>query len=201
MTVPVGSCSRMVPGTLRATPPTPDETPRPTSISGRKVWVDDSNAHNTRPASITVELLANGEVVDSKTVTGKSDRWSYSFTGLDRTDDNGNTITYTVREVEVSGYTTTVSGTTITNELIPRTTEEYTSLNGIKTWVDNNNADGNLAVNTAIMAGEWEISPSKRVWPCSACPAEVARFSAPFSFFSALFRHATMSSTLNGFVI
>ena len=51
-------------------------------IAGAKVWVDESNVHNVRPGSITVELLADGEVVSSSpTWTKKSgDRWTFTFT-------------------------------------------------------------------------------------------------------------------------
>ncbi|MCL1981547.1 MAG: Cna B-type domain-containing protein, partial [Clostridiales bacterium] len=53
--------------------------PGTTSVSGSKVWVDAGDADGTRPDSITVNLLANGAVADSKTV---SSPWTYEFADL-----------------------------------------------------------------------------------------------------------------------
>ena len=130
--------------TPRVTPPPGDEpTPPPTTrVTGRKVWVDEGNAHRTRPASITVQLYADGELTDAKPTwtDTDSDNWSYAFNGLPSEKD-GVAIEYTVRELPVDGYETSISGTTITNTLIPREPERVT-LSGQKTWVDGDNADG-----------------------------------------------------------
>ncbi|MBR6033406.1 MAG: Cna B-type domain-containing protein, partial [Clostridia bacterium] len=106
-----------------------------TSVSGTKTWADDNNRDRVRPASITVNLLANGTKVDSKTVTA-ADNWAYSFTNLPK-NENGTAITYTITEEAVAGYTTEVSGYNVTN-----THEiETTSVSGTKTWADDNNRD------------------------------------------------------------
>ena len=124
-------------------PPEPMPTPVPrTQVEGLKIWQDENNAHKTRPSSITVELLADGRVVDSRSVRGRGNTWSYSFTDLPAVDEDGSTIRYTVRETPVSNYTTSVSGYTITNTLIPRETQKYVRLSGSKTWQDNDNARG-----------------------------------------------------------
>ena len=93
-------------------------------------------------STITVQLLAEGVLVDTKTVSGSGSTWSFSFTGLPAVREDGSTITYSLRETAVSGYTTTVSGTTITNTLIPKTPEEYIDISGTKTWFDENNESG-----------------------------------------------------------
>src|SRR5699024_8105656 len=51
-----------------------------TDVSGTKTWVGDDESN--RPASIVVELLRNGEVVDEVEVTAETD-WTYGFTDLD----------------------------------------------------------------------------------------------------------------------
>ena len=112
--------------------------PATTDISGLKIWVDESNAHKTRPASITVTLYADGQPVNA-TPTWRNtdtDRWTFTFAGLPAEDANGNAITYTVKETPVEGYTSTVTGTSITNELIPREPSEYKDLSGTKSWVE-----------------------------------------------------------------
>lgn len=120
------------------TTPPPEETPVEVNVNGAKVWRDSNNEHRTRPASITVELLRNGEMINRITVSGGSNagRWNYSFGKQPKLDANGVAYTYTVREIEVPGYTSTVRGTSIVNDLIPRTPKAYTSLSGRKDWKD-----------------------------------------------------------------
>ncbi|KJU74802.1 hypothetical protein AH70_04435 [Pediococcus damnosus LMG 28219] len=107
-----------------------------TSVSGTKTWSDDNNANHTRPDSVTINLLKNGQQVDSKTITA-ADNWQYSFDNLDKNDSNGKEIPYTVSEDTVPNYTSKVDGNNITNTL-----SGTTSVSGTKTWADNNNADG-----------------------------------------------------------
>ena len=93
------------------------------SVSGTKTWNDNNNQDGKRPDSITVNLLKNGTKVDSKTVTPDvSGAWTYSFSGLDKYNADGTEITYTVSEDSVDGYTSTVTGTNITNSYTPETT-------------------------------------------------------------------------------
>ena len=115
--------------------------PTPTvDVPVTKIWEDNNNEHNVRPASITVTLYRNGAAIGTATLTAGS--WSYTFTDLPAVDESGNPISYTVSEVPVQFYTSAVNGTTIINTLIPREPENYTSISGDKVWEDNNNADG-----------------------------------------------------------
>ena len=102
-------------------------------IEGTKTWSDGGNQDGSRPSSITVNLLANGTKVDSKTVTAK-DNWKYSFTDLPKYE-NGTAINYTVTEDAVAGYSTTINGYDITNSYTPG----RTSVTVTKAWVDNDN--------------------------------------------------------------
>ena len=98
-----------------------------TSVEGTKTW---NVPEGTKlPEKITVDLLRNGEVIDSKGVTA-ADKWNYSWTDLQAYSPDGKTAyTYTVSEEPVEGYTTAVAGTNITNT-ITGTTE----VKGTKTW-------------------------------------------------------------------
>ncbi|GAB3789709.1 Cna B-type domain-containing protein [Virgibacillus kimchii] len=100
-------------------------TPEEIEISGTKTWDDADNQHNTRPESITVNVLANGEVVQSIEVT-EADDWAYTFANLPRYEA-GEEIVYSISEDEVEGYESTVEGYDITNTLIP---EEETTTPG-----------------------------------------------------------------------
>ncbi len=111
-------------------------TPEKVSVEGSKIWDDADNQDGKRPSSIIVNLLADGEKVDSKTVTA-SDNWSWSFTGLDKYN-SGTEIVYTISEDTVADYTTVVDGYNITNTHTP----EKTTISGSKTWDDADNQDG-----------------------------------------------------------
>ncbi|ACI34402.2 collagen-binding A precursor protein-like protein (plasmid) [Lacticaseibacillus paracasei] len=115
---------------------TNNHTPATVKVSGTKTWKDNNNQDGIRPSSITVNLLANGRQVASKTVSA-SDNWQYSFDNL-AAYANGQKITYTVTEDAVEGYTSTVDGYNVTNNHTPATVK----VSGTKTWKDNNNQDG-----------------------------------------------------------
>ncbi|MFC3900981.1 Cna B-type domain-containing protein [Aliicoccus persicus] len=110
-------------------------TPETVEVTGVKSWNDGNNQDGIRPESITVNLLADGEIVDNVSVTAE-DEWSYAFTNLAKFSDSVE-IDYTVTEDAVEGYTTTVEGYDITNSYTP----EVIDVSGVKTWVDDDNAD------------------------------------------------------------
>ena len=117
---------------------TNSHTPELTNISGEKIWDDGNNQDGKRPESITVNLFANGEKIDSKAVKADAEgNWKYSFKNLPKYA-NGQLISYTVTEDAVPEYTTEISGTTITNKYQPG----KTSISVIKAWEDGNNQDG-----------------------------------------------------------
>ena len=111
--------------------------PATLDITGTKTWNDSNNQDGKRPKSITVNLLANGRITDTKTVTA-DDNWTYSFTDLPKYA-NGQEITYTVSELTVPGYTTTIDDNyNITNSYTPG----ETSASVTKIWDDADNQDG-----------------------------------------------------------
>ncbi|WP_303974465.1 Cna B-type domain-containing protein [Streptococcus merionis] len=111
-------------------------SPATTSVSGTKTWDDGGNQDGKRPTSITVNLLANGQKVQSKTVT-EADGWNYSFDNLPQYA-NGQLITYTIEEEAVAGYTATINGANITNSYSP----EKVDIAVQKNWEDADNQDG-----------------------------------------------------------
>ena len=135
--------------TVNGTTVTNSHTPEKTSIEGTKVWNDADNQDGRRPERITIHLYADGREVASKTLTADTNQgntWNWSFTDLDKKKD-GKDIAYTVTEDEVMGYTTTISGTTITNTYKP----EVTQISGTKIWLDNNNQDGKRPDSITIL--------------------------------------------------
>ena len=128
--------------------------PETTAISGSKTWNDANDQDGKRPESITVNLLANGEVTDSQTVTAATN-WTYTFENLP-VYANGQKITYTVSENEVAGYETTIDGFNITNSYTPETT----SVSGKKVWNDANNQDGKRpeSITVRLFANGTEVA-------------------------------------------
>ena len=119
-------------------------TPETTTVSGSKTWEDGDNQDGKRPASITVNLLADGQKVNTQTV-GEAEDWSYNFTGLPVYKD-GQRITYTVTEEAVPGYSTNLNGYNITNSYTP----EKTEITASKTWNDSDNQDGKRPTKISI---------------------------------------------------
>ncbi len=108
----------------------------PINITVNKVWDDNNNNDGIRPGSVTIRLLADGEIVEVAVITG--DDWTYTFTDLPEYKD-GKKVTYTVQEVEVPrGYVASVDGLTITNTHVDITKNITVS----KFWDDDNNNDG-----------------------------------------------------------
>ncbi len=115
---------------------TNSHTPEVTSVQGSKTWEDSNNQDGKRPASITINLLANGQLIDSKEVSA-ADNWAWSFENLPR-KSGGTDIIYSITENAVPGYTTVYNGYNVTNSYTPA----QTSVTVTKSWMDNNNQDG-----------------------------------------------------------
>lgn len=88
-----------------------------TDFKVTKQWNDANNAYTTRPDTIWVNLMQDGVVYQSAEVT--KDNWTHTWADLPvyPTDGTGGAYTYTVSEIPVPGYTSTVAGNTITNAL------------------------------------------------------------------------------------
>ncbi len=73
-----------------------------TSFKVKKTWSDGAINHISD--SITVKLFADGKDTGRTLTLSQSNNWETSFEGLLYEDDEGNKISYTVEEVEFSGY-------------------------------------------------------------------------------------------------
>lgn len=96
-----------------------------TSVSVTKEWDDANNQDGLRPASVSVQLYADGKPSGEPVELNKENGWKHTFDGLTKYS-KGKEIVYTVTESAVNGYTSTVSGSAaqgfvITNshELLP----------------------------------------------------------------------------------
>lgn len=115
-------------------------TPNTVGVEGVKTWDDANNQDGLRPASIQVQLLANGKP-HGKPVEVKADEkgeWKYSFADLPKFAE-GKQIVYSVAEVKVpEGYVSKADGMNLKNTHKPATV----SVEGAKTWDDAKNQDG-----------------------------------------------------------
>ena len=111
-------------------------TPEKINIETSKVWADHSDNDDVRPDEITVNLVLNGTVLESKTVTAK-ENWSAKFSGYDKYS-GGKLINYEITEDTVPGYRSSVNGYEITNTHDLLTTDVTVT----KEWDDGEDQDG-----------------------------------------------------------
>ena len=82
-------------------------TPETVNVKATKNWDDANNQDGKRPTKITINLLADGQKVDSKEVQAAADgTWTVEFTKLAKYKA-GKEITYTVTEDAVAEYEST----------------------------------------------------------------------------------------------
>ncbi len=130
-------------------------TPGKVSVDVLKVWDDADNQDGVRPASIQVQLKADGANAGSAVTLNAANKWAYTWSGLDEMKD-GKRIVYTVDETAVpsdytkTGVKKTVSGNTtsfeITNKHVPAETEVSVK----KVWEDKNNQDGKRPASVTV---------------------------------------------------
>ncbi|VUX02989.1 Collagen adhesin precursor [Streptococcus constellatus] len=121
-------------------------TPETVDIKATKNWDDANNQDGKRPSSITINLLADGEKVDSKEVKAAADgTWSAEFKAKAKYK-NGNEIKYTVTEEKVTEYETKIEDFNIINKYIPKAIEYKVT----KVWNDANNQDGKRPTTVTV---------------------------------------------------
>lgn len=118
-------------------------------VNGTKSWNDENNIYNTRPDSISINLLRDGNVINTVQAL-KSNGYSYSFT----TDKDGNKLSktqadgktaykYTVEEAPVNGYVLTGITEVSDNQFnITNTVSGETSFTVNKAWVTPDDKSG-----------------------------------------------------------
>ena len=115
--------------------------PETVVLSGTKVWDDNNNQSGKRADKVKVQIL-NGDKVVQEIEVSEATGWKFESKALPKYG-NGTEIKYTVKEVAVKEYTSTVTTDkdgkyTVTNEYTP----EKTSVKGKKIWKDEENKDG-----------------------------------------------------------
>ena len=118
-----------------------------TSVKVAKAWDDSNDQDGLRPASVKVQLYADGVSVGDPVELSAANEWSHEWAGLDA-KKGGNAVKYTVAEVDVpAGYTCEVSENagekgTFSYTLTNKHETESTAVNVKKVWDDADNADG-----------------------------------------------------------
>lgn len=115
--------------------------PETVTVTVDKVWKDAENQDGLRPDAIHIRLISN-DIEKDAYLDAESD-WHLDFKGLPKYRDHGILNEYSVQEVDVDGYTSTVTtkdgyAFTIENDHVPAVidipiTEE---------WIDDNDRDG-----------------------------------------------------------
>ncbi|WP_323735802.1 Cna B-type domain-containing protein [Methanosphaera sp. ISO3-F5] len=84
-----------------------EENKETVNITVHKVW--ENNGHKI-PDSITVSLMANGQHITS-TKLSAGNRWTHTFSNLDKYGANGKQIVYTIDEIRIpEGYMVDYTG-------------------------------------------------------------------------------------------
>ena len=114
--------------------------PENTSVNVSKIWNDNNNQDGLRPTVISVDLLADGKVINSTDLTDKNN-WTATFTNLAKYA-NGKAIAYTISESQVpEGYNVTIKFCDGIFKVINTHYTQNTSVDVSKVWDDNNNRD------------------------------------------------------------
>ena len=88
-------------------PQSPDEDSTTHTVIKR--W-DDAGYEQKRPDTITVTLLKDGTVYDTRTIS-RTDSWQYTWSGLPRYNPDGTEIVWTIQENAVPGYISSIRET------------------------------------------------------------------------------------------
>ena len=116
------------------------------SVAIKKVWDDDNNREGKRPDKLVIDLLADGNKVDSVTLSD-ANNWIAQIRDLEECNASGTKIVYSWSEPSVKGYTLTGTVkhgtiTTLTNSYTPGTTQIKVE----KVWVDNGQHQNEIKV-------------------------------------------------------
>ncbi len=85
-------------------------------ISGQKIWEDNDNEKNLRPESITIQLLADEQIIDS-VILNEETGMEFTFKDLPTYNELGELIEYSLHELAVEGYSVTYDGFDVINTL------------------------------------------------------------------------------------
>ena len=139
-------------------------TPEKTAVSVEKVWDDADDQDGMRPDAVTVRLLANGERTDRALTLNAANGWADRFSDLDVYNE-GQPIAYTVEEVNVAGYQSSITGSAADGFTITNThTPETITVAGSKTWDDADDRSGMRPkeITIRLLANDEEVAGKAR---------------------------------------
>lgn len=115
--------------------------PETVTVTVDKVWKDAENQDGLRPDTINIKLVSNGIAKDA--YLDADSNWHLKFEGLPKYRDHGILNEYSVQEVDVDGYTSTVTTEdgytfTIENDHVPAVIDIPIT----EKWIDDNDRDG-----------------------------------------------------------
>lgn len=115
--------------------------PETVTVTVDKVWEDSENQDGLRPNTINIKLVSNGIVKDA--YLDADSNWHLEFKGLPKYRDHGILNKYSVQEIDVDGYTSTVTTEdgytfTIENDHMPAVID----IPIMEEWIDDNDRDG-----------------------------------------------------------
>lgn len=89
--------------------PAPPPAPETINISVKKEWLNDAEHLDKRPNKVVIKLKQNGVETDKQLTLDANNNWQSSFTNLPQ-EVNGQSVAYTIEELAVPEYSTTISG-------------------------------------------------------------------------------------------
>ena len=113
-------------------------------VSAKKEWV------GPKAGPVTVHLLADGTDTGKTLTLDEAGNWTGTFSSLDKYKADGTAIVYTVKEDDITNYTSTTTGDATTGFTITNTNTEKVNISGTKTWDDNNNQDGKRPASITV---------------------------------------------------
>ncbi len=146
----------------------PDEK---VSVKITKVWNDNNNSAQKRPANITIKVTGNKteniKQIDSSYATKEdSNKWEYTFTDLPKYDVNGNEITYTIDEQDLNSEFYTKSSVNQETRTIVNTFQvpgENIEIPVTKVWDDNNNVAQKRPTSVTLQIKNGEIVVAEEI--------------------------------------
>ncbi|MDK1725647.1 Cna B-type domain-containing protein [Dellaglioa algida] len=139
-----------------------------TIASVTKKWDDHDNQDGLRPEKVTAQLYANGNKTGDPVTLEAANQWHYSWKGLVKSV-NGSEIIYTVGETsQTDGYIPEVTTQDASENEFVITNQhesETTDVSGEKTWVDNEDKDGQRpeSIKIHLLANGKQEGPEKMV--------------------------------------
>ena len=192
-----------------------------TEVSVTKVWENDEDVANfVRPESVDVILVQNGEALydendsetaDYKQTLDEDNDWSYTWKELQKYDNAGMVVEYTINELEVDGYTVDITenktedGTfsyTVTNTLNRNMLKIYKafSFNGTPVTLTEEQKE-NLEFTVTTTVGEGEDAKTYYVIYDKTATADDGNIHGKFATLTETESHFTYADFSDGMLV